>query len=257
MRFKTRGFSFAELMTALTLLTLVIALSYAYMSQSQRLYRRVNAKGSADVGLRRAALALEKELSNSGKNQIDFTNNGNGANYCGDAIWFLSAEDPASEEFVRKPNGTLFWQKNVLYYLTVPLDHDERYKIHCDEMNRVCSHKVLVRLVIDNGIITTPNSPEDDEETLLTRTQARAHFVRPNTLDLAPLTTDPRVVSATVVASSLLDNSVSVQGDGREIRCKLSAGLIEDARKNFPLGKVPFPEKSFTLSRTVAVILPN
>ena len=257
MRSKNRGFSLVELMAALTVFGLIISLSFAYMSQSQRLYQRVNASGSADVGLRRAAVSLERDLENAAHGSVKFTNNGTGPQRCGDAVWLLSAEDPTSGEFARHPDGSLFWQKNILYYLTVPQDHDERYQMTCNEFDQVCSHKILVKLVIDNGVSTTPSSPRSSEELLLSPADASGFLIRPSTIDLSPLATDPRVISATLVASHLLDNRVSSAREEREIRCQLTAGLIEDARKNFALGKVPFPEKSFTLSRTVAVILPN
>ena len=250
---RLRGFSITELMIAVTLLSLLILLSYAFLSQSHRLFRRVNASGDADRGLRKAARALRADLINTGR--LGVASVANGIN--GDAIWFLSAQDPASREFVRKSTGRPFWQKNILYYLAVPEDHDQRFHMSCVAQERVCSHKILIKLVIDHGHPTTPDSSEADEEQLIPSSEIQTYLSSPPSLDLSSLTADPRVLSAEYVAGSLLDCEVEILSGGREIHCLLTAGLIEDARKNFPLGKVPFPDRSFTLSRMVGILPSN
>lgn len=255
-----RGFSLPELLMALTLLSMIVLLSFLYLDRSQRLWRRVSASSSAGQSLRRAASRLGPDLRNCGKKEIDSMANGTGAQRLGDAVWFLSAEHPNDGTFVRTDGGGAFWQRNVLYYLTVPLDHDSRYGTACQAWERICPHKILVRKVIDSGPTTTPTGPESSKEELLTGLQAAAYLTRPATLALSSMTSEPGVTRVDYVTGTLLDLRLEVEKSGEsvlEVRCDLEAPLLEDARGHVVVGKQPFPANTFTLVRCIAAIPAN
>ncbi len=255
----SRGFSLAELLMALTLLSMIVLFSFLYLDRSQRLWRRVNASSSAGQSLRKASARLGPDLRNCGKKEIDTTTNGTGTQRLGDAVWFLSAEHPDDGTFVRTDGGGSFWQRNILYYLTVPLDHDSRYGTACHAWERVCPHKILLRKVIDSGPATTPASPESAKEELLTVAQAAAYLTRPATLDLSTAS-EPGVTKVEYVTGTLLDLRVELEKSGEsvlEVRCDLEAPLLEDARGHVAVGQQPFPANTFTLVRRLAAIPAN
>jgi prepilin-type N-terminal cleavage/methylation domain-containing protein len=257
-RFK--GFSLVEIMIGMTLLSLLTVFSVGFMTQGQRLWRRVEASSSAGQSLTKANASLSQDLINVGRQGVATTANGTGPMKLGDALWFLSAYDPTSQTFVRNSGGRSFWQKTILYYLTVPLDHDQRYGVACQSWDQVCPHKILLRKVIDTGAPTTPTSPEANEETLPNASVISGYLTRPATLDLDILRAESGIVSVDYVAGHLLDMSVALTTESTsitEVQCILRAALIDDAKTHMRIGQEAFSKGTFTLSRSIDVVPRN
>lgn len=257
---RPRGFSLLEVVVGITLLSLLSLFSWAFLSHSKRLYRKIDSSSDAGKTLRAATAKLNEDLINAGRRGINSTSNGIGAQRMGDAIWFLSAYDDATRTYVRNAGGRSFWQKTILYYLTVPLDHDQRYGVSCQSWDQVCPHKILIRKVIDTGTPTNPTSPPENEETLVGPGDIASYLTRPNTLGLDTLSGEPGVVSVTYITGHLLDLKANLTRDGQDVteaNVVLRAGLIDDARAHLRLGIDPFASGTFTLSRNIVVLPRN
>lgn len=252
-----KGFSLAELLMALSLFSFIILFSVVFLSSSQRLWRRVSASSDAGQVLRKAAFWVSRDLANSSRDGLASRANGNGGARLGDALWMLSAEDPVTGRFIRGSDGSPLWQKNVLFYLTVPTDHDRRYGVHCQNWDRVCPHKILLRKVIDKAPLTTPTSAEDDRETLLDDSEVLTYLTRPDSLELQPMLLEDGVVGVDYITGGLLDARAELIFSGSsvlEVGFVLEAPLLEDAQKRLDLGRDPFEAVTFTLSRRIAVL---
>lgn len=263
-----QGFSLAELLMAMTVFSIMVLLSVSFLSGSSRLWGKVDSSVAAGTTLTKACWRVQTDLDNAGRQAVGMVGNGTGAGKMGDALWLLSAVDPDNGAFIRTAGGNPLWQRNVLYYLTVPLDHDTRFGQSCQSWHRVCPHKILLRKVIDSGPTTTPTSPIDDQEQLLSQTDITTYLTRPATLELAGMTSEPGVASVDYVAGGMLDTRASfrdsagavLSGPGPtaiEVRYDLEAALVEAARKEMVIGVAPFDAARFTLTRTVAVVPTN
>jgi prepilin-type N-terminal cleavage/methylation domain-containing protein len=254
------GFSLLELLIGITLLSLLSLFSVAYLTQGQRLWRRVESSSSAAQSLSKANASLSQDLINVGRDGVATMANGTGAQKMGDAIWFLSAYDPASQTYVRDGGGFSFWQKTILYYLTVPDDHDQRYGTQCVAWDQVCPHKILLRKVLDTGAVTTPTSAETDEEQLPDSATIAGYLTRPPSLNLGTLQAESGVVSVNYVAGYLLDLDVELTMDAGKValvECVVRAALINDAKSHMRIGQDPFNKGTFTLSRAIEVVPRN
>lgn len=130
---------------------------------------------TAALALRRALAPLEVDFSLASAENIGQTAvpSSLGAGSDGDALWFLSPIDPATEQFVQNSRGQPVWQRNILYYLSVPANHSGCSGLSSPEgYDHGCPHKVLVRKVINN--------PGADGSQLLLSNVA-AHLTRPRT----------------------------------------------------------------------------
>ena len=170
-------------------------------------WRQSSGQHSASISLATASRHFEQELSQTASSQVrtmSVPSSLAGAPD-GSAIWFLSARDPATDEFVRKDDGTPFWQRNVLYYLIVPLQHDQLYGQACTGGNGAtndahCPHKVLIRKAIDSGLTTTPiTDPLTTEEALLT--DITPYLTRPVGLDVSAMNSETGVESSRVIST--------------------------------------------------------
>jgi type II secretory pathway pseudopilin PulG len=254
------AFSLAELLMAMTVFSMLVLLSVSFLKGSQGLWRKVDSSASAGTALNKACWWLQRDLDNAGQTGVATAGNGAGDARLGDALWMLSAIDPATGQFVRSSGGSALWQKNVLYYLTTPLDHDSRYGVSCQQWDRVCPHKILLRKVIDTGPPTGPASPYEERETLLSEAEITAYLTRPPSMSLSGMQGEPGVVSVEYVVGGLLDTRVTLDFEGAKVSRAswlVEAALTEDARSKLVVGRDPFPSNSMTLSRTVVVLPSN
>lgn len=254
------AFSLTEVLVATTIFSFVVLFSAIYMDRSRQLWRQVNANQDAGQTLRKASLNLRESLTDASGKDFETVDNGMGSARMGQAFWFLSARDPATGQFVTADDGRPFWQKNVLYYLTVPQDHDTRYGVNCQQFDRVCPHKILLRKVIDRDNPTTPTSAPEDEETLMTEAEAQEHLTRPATLDLSAMEALATVVEVDYVCGHLLDMTLTTEvQDGKLVEAEvlIEAGLIEATRNRLAVGRDEFNAGAYVLSKSVGFVPRN
>lgn len=263
MAWKTRrvwAFSLAELLMAMTIFAIIITFSFVYLERTKRLWNRVESSASAGQNLHKVVSRLYKDLYNVGKSGVGTKANGTGDAKMGDALWMLSAIDSVKGEFIRSDGGKPLWQRNILYYLTVPQDHDSRYGVHCAHWARYCPHKIMIRKVIDSGPPTTPTSGAGEVEELIAPADIDQFLTRPIDLDLSfPGEVSFGLESTEFVAASLLDLRVTLSGVSLvdEVVVDVEAPLLAESSKRISIGSQKFPEQGMTLIRRAAVIPVN
>ena len=236
------------------------------LAQSQRTFLQIASGDSARLELRKAKNALERDLSVSNPTVLNRspvpTSLGGGPD--GEALWFLSPVDPATKQMMRKQDGTPFWQRNVLYYLVVPNNHDSVFGISCTGgtgagpgYDDVCPHKVLIRKVIDGGTVTDP-SDESTEEALLP--DVSTYLTRPDGFSVASMA-EPGLGETHLVAKDLLTFSSVLapppSNRSTELAVDLRAVAIADARREIDLGSRPLNQSPYTRQAPLSIFLRN
>ena len=154
-------------------------------------------------------------------------------------LGMLSSEDDAGVH-IRDTDGLPIYQKNVLYYLVRPNNHNTISDgITCTindgaypNGDPFCPHKILIRKVIRK------EANAADPETLLTQAEVDAYLTLPDGYDLSGMTGEygtPGVKNGEirVVGNSLLSFEVD-QSNDPFVRLVFRAVRINEARKEIP-----------------------
>lgn len=156
-----------EVFVALFVFTILLGVTFFMVHNATQTWERVSGDQGAAGQLEKAESWLRRDLHHTG-----FLALGSGDSLTtlvgkdGDAIWFLSAFDPATGEFIRNDDGTPRWQRNIIYYCVVPSGSTIGPGVDDGGYEVSHPHKVLVRKVVDSGPTTTPTNPLS-QETLL------------------------------------------------------------------------------------------
>ena len=191
------GYTVIELAIALGMFALILLFTTAILVTTKSAWVSSDSEETAATAIRRALTPLEDDFSMASAVHLGQTTvpPSLGAGMDGDAIWFLSPIDPATGQFVQNDAGQPVWQRNILYYLAVPLNHSGCTGLRGpDGYDDGCPHKVLVRKVINN-----PGS--DGGQNLLT--DVASYLTRPRAENDATAT-GPGLESSTVVGNRLL-----------------------------------------------------
>lgn len=228
------GFSLPELMLVCAIFAGFLLLTHYLLSHGLGVWQRTASSQDSGLQLARAERALREDLRASGVTSI-------GIAHSGKVLWMLSAVDPTTGEVRYQEDGTPLWQRNILYYLVKPPDHDRLYRQVCLDQPYRCPHQQLVRAVIDG-----PNAapPSEGAELLL----SQGDIAPPeNFLDETP----PPIKgleSFDVVASGLVSFEVS-RGENelaQEIEFRLRAFSAEGAGKVSAPGREDLRDSPFT-----------
>lgn len=167
------GFTLLELVVSFAVFVLAMGLLASILISSKALLTEVGGNADATQKIKKIFLAVNRELRATSYLWVktDKMANMPGPGSAGDALWFLSSVDPKNGDVsARGDNGRPRWQRNVIYYPSVPTDHDSLYGIHCaggadvEGYDLHCPHKVLIRKVVDSGPVSTYNDPDRVEE---------------------------------------------------------------------------------------------
>ena len=212
------------------------------LQRTTRIWQRTNSSSSSQIELRKAFSPLNTDLSSTEFQAVRVSLGPSSlVGRDGDAIWFLSAIDPATGEVRRSENGRPFWQRNILYYTVVPNQHQTLFGFTCsggtDTANyeNRCPHKLLIRKVIDNPSGPGPGDGTSSEELL---TDITPYLTRPNGYILNS-GSEPGLEDATITARNLLTFRVQRNFDPKwpgEISLSLTAPRIEEARNVVRIG---------------------
>ncbi len=192
-----RGYTVIELTVSLGIFAIILIFTTVIMVTTKSAWTSSDAEEDAALRLRNALTPLERDFSVASSDNIART--GAEASLAGgrdgDALWFLSPINPTTEAFVQDDDGKPVWQRNVLYYLSVPADHGT-----CAGLagpggyEQGCPHKVLVRKVISSV-------GPDGKQRLLKNVSP--YLTRPKTESDAT-STGPGQESAEIVGTRLL-----------------------------------------------------
>lgn len=256
-----------ELVLSMTLFSIVALLSFVLLRRGSTLWKELVEAESASLELAKAASRMRGDVLRTGiqhcaQGKVPASLAGGGND--GSALWFLSAVDPSTGEMAVKPDGTPFWQRNLLYYLVVPDGHAGLFGFDCqgglgpNGFDDRCPHKLLIRKVIDSGVPTAPQgNPDTDAETLLG--DVTPYLTRPAGYNLGVMGGEPGLERVEISATRLLWFEVTLKAPGRpqEIDIDLRAVAIKDAQGHVAVGSVPLSSGRFTANRIVSILPMN
>ena len=244
-----RGFSLPELLIVASIFSVFLMATYIFLDSGLAVWERTASSQDVSFQLQKAKSDLGRELS-----QAKFSKSALAESYSpglessqGDVLWFLSAYDSKSQRAVRRPNGSAFWQRNILYYLKVPNQHDKFFDTACSGHYKTCPHKVLVRKVIDSGPVTSPSSSLVNEEALLFAGSIAGFLTAPDGFSFP--SQGPSVESAEIVATGLLSFRLTAspkEGTQKEYAIKLAGFDVEKAGRKLHFNKEDIFQSPYT-----------
>lgn len=251
MRRPKLGFTLVETLISIASISLILLVTFAVLQQSTTSWRRVSGSQGSSSQVFKAENRLQSDLSLSAYEQLrrgDSLHSLSGKD--GDAVWFLSAIDPTSGEFIRNNDGSPRWQRNILYYMAVPKGLDNHgfsgTGVVEDGYEVSYPYKVLVRKVIDHGAVGDPND-ETSVETLLP--DISAHLEAPVGYHLSTNGSD----QVMVVAHGLLSFRVETDDLLRRVSITLQAANHTEARRDFTLGSQTLVNPKYLFERRVEI----
>lgn len=243
-RRRSRGLTLFELLVALSMVAVILGATQLILMSSRQTWARLSGDQAGAFQLQKAESWLRRDLSLTAYETVRVQPGPQSlAGRDGDAVWFLSAIDPATGEFVRHPDGSPRWQRNILYYSVIPKGPaDFQGSGHqVDGYESSYPYKLLVRKEIDVAPATAASNPTAQETQIS---------------DIAPYLERPDGVvfpsqdaEVTLVASHLLRFSVVPDDALRGLRIVLQAAALEEARREFAIGSRPLREPRFLLER--------
>ena len=174
----------------------------------------------------------------------------------GDVIWFLSAEDPngdpkLGQKFVFDNSGDPIWQRNIIYYLIRPGNHDDVSNGNiCDvsagpDGDSDCPHKFLIRKVIDGPDGT-------DGEILLSAADVTTYLTAPAGYNFSPMTGEANLEDVRLVTDDMLwFNVVNFTPGDPLLEIEMAAVRVQEAHKSIPVGKASMLGTRFTQGQTM------
>jgi len=239
-----------ELLISLGIFSLISVLLFSLFNRGTKAILGANARQQAQLSLNKSHSWLQRDLEQSNPRQIDSKKMPVAGQ--GDAVWFLTAEDPLETDpnlkFKRVDGtGSPLYQANVLYYLVRPSDYSKIADGLLPDLDPdptadfFAPHKFLIRKVIDR----TPDPA--DKESLLTQAEVDSYLTAPVDYTLTPFESEKDVVDYRLIADKMLSFEVLLDQSVAEI--KTSALRIDEARRSEAIGKVSFKNHPLTSHR--------
>lgn len=270
LRFSKRGLTLLELVLVMGMTTLLFVITHLILSQTIDTWWRVNSNQDADQQLYKARQSLDRDLRGAAfELQPDRATiglatapliGGGLAGSDGDVLWFLSAVDPATGKFCRHPDGTPFWQRNILYYLVTPTNLSQHFDFaglgfNADGYEVGCPYKLLIRKEIDADIATTPSDPSSVEK-LLAWNDIQPYLSRPDGYDCANMTAESASIHQPV-AANLLTFRAALRQDISAVSLDLRASAVDRARREGGFGSRDLSENPVTTRLQLVIRPPN
>lgn len=264
------GLTLVELILVMVMTGMIFGVIQMLMARTIDSWWKVNANQDSEQQLYRAQTSLERDLRGAafelepdratigiqkGPTQLRHL-----AGADGDVLWFLSAVDPLSGQFVRRPDGTPFWQRNIVYYTVTPLGLDalgfQGGGREVGGYEVACPFKMLVRKEIDHGPPTRPGSdPVSSVEVLMTFDELVPHLNRPTGYSCAGMTGPNSSVKP--VSAHLLTFQANLMPRLRGVAIDLRSTAIDRARREAPLGQRDLSVDPATTQLQFLAVPPN
>ena len=251
---RLRGYTIAELSVSLTIFGLILVMTTFILAQARNAWIVSDSKETAALRLRQAKTSLQRDFESASHENVGVSSSpaslaGGGKD--GDTLVFLSPIDPANSQIVRNSSGEPLWQRNILYYLTVPLNHVTcKGTVGPGGYEASCPHKVLVRKVINN-----PGSGGTQE--LLT--DVSSYLDRPATDNTSPTGGGSKLEDSQVVATDLLWFAVTTNpssGPGAVVIDARTVAL-ESAQRNARAGAQSYASGPYTVNARLSLVPHN
>jgi hypothetical protein len=248
---RPRGTTLLETVVSLGIFSLLSIVLFSAFKLGTDLWRSVD---SRTEGLGRIQLCNQRltgDIVNTAAEEIRSKRVPGSGN--GDAIWFLSnldptIGDPLLERYRRDDDGAPLWQRNIIYYLIRPANHDAMVGQSCQvdsnpEGDAICPHKMLIRKVV--------NVPADPEA-LLDSTDIDQYLTAPTGFDTSVFSSEPDLEEARIIAPEILWFQAVNHSEGDPfIELELRSLAIEEANRNVPIGNSPLAR--FVITQTFSL----
>lgn len=249
-----KGVTITEMLVALSLTTLLITATFLLMKSSSATYQRVSAGQDAGGQILKAEGWLRRDLAHTAYQATASADSlSTLAGKDGDALWCLSAVDPVTGQFVRNPDGSPRWQRNILYYSVVaPPPYRTGFSgggIAEGGYEVSNPHKLLVRKVIDSGAPTS--STAGPQEELLS--DISAHLETP----VSGIFADPGAESVALVARDILGFRVRRDDTLQSVTIVLQGAKLRDRQLEFPIGSRSLLLPGYLIERRLEVFPEN
>ncbi len=266
-----RGLSLLELVLVMGMTMLLFGITHLILTRTIDTWWRVNSKHDSEQQLYRAQQSLERDLRAAAfelqpdRATIEIAkapgipaNDLSGAD--GDVLWFLSAIDPMTGEFRRHPDGTPFWQRNIVYYLVTPKNLAQHFDYQATGFDVggyevACPFKLLVRMEIDSGVPTSPTDPSSAEKLMDFGEVSSYLDKRPDGYDCAGMA--PIGCSIKPVAANLLSFRVELNSSLQGVSLDLRATSIDRARREGGIASRDLSQQPVTTQLQFLVLPPN
>lgn len=234
----------------------ILAITFVVLQQSTASWRRVTGSQGSSSQVLKAEQYLQRDLSLASFDELRVADTplSTLTGRDGDAVWFLSAVDPLSGNFIRNQDGSPRWQRNILYYLAVPSGPNPGGFVGSgleeDGYEVSFPFKLLIRKVIDEG---SPTDPLD------------SNSVEPLITDISPYLETPQgfqvekgsAESVNVVARDLLTFRIRTDPQLRRVIVLLQAANHAEAGRDFALGNAPLNRAKYLFERRLELFPQN
>ncbi len=252
------AFSLVEVMLAMAITGLLLVVLGEALSQAQAAFRNVVGTSEAADELRKVNMRIRQELMQTSALQIA---SGTSATSLvapdGQTLWFLSNLGPdGTPQFLA--DGSPFWLRNILYYITIPNNHLGLFGWNCTGgagpfgLDDRCPHKMLIRNEIDFGPVTDGTN-EANVEALMTVADINPYLTRPAGYSVSAMSLEPGVKFPRIVGRNLL-SFVIVPGAPGSITVDTRAVSIARARHKVSLGNASMFNSPFTSHFSITVV---
>ena len=258
-----RGFSILELLVSAFVVSLLLAAALGIFLMAGGAFRHISGHEDGTLQMRKAVSALQRDLLLTQYEETAVTDVPSslvGAD--GHGIAMLSSAEDGDGTFVNQPGGGPFWQRNIVYYLVIPVGDPCSGAIDSEGFESSCPHKVMIRKVIDSGSVTTPASnPATNEESLLS--DMTPYLTRPNGLDISAMFGEAGIDDGDdvrIIATNLLGFKVQRQPNADhpgEIVVYVTAFNEESSSRTTAIGSVSLENHEKKMTQVLSVFPRN
>lgn len=261
-----RGFTIVEVMVASLLALMVIGLALGMLKMAGTVFHRVSGHEDGALQIKRAARNMDRDFHSTFMGNVRVEPVPGPAGFFGDGIAALSAEEQGRGPMALEVSGSPYWQRNIIYYLAVPIGDPCTLGANADGYEDQCPHKVLIRKVLDTGPTTLSHrenaaaDPPNDEEELVPA--LLPYLTRPTGFTVSGMYAEtPGVVqNVDIVATNLLTMRVRLNPAANspgEIEITLQAHSEEAARETKRAGPQPLSDHKNTMTHILSIFPKN
>lgn len=228
------------------MVTVLTAVTFLILRGSMTTWQKVSGSQDAATQLVRAEAWLKRDLDFTEFDQLQTGPSlSNLAGRDGDVVWFLSAYDPNTGQYVRDTDGRPVWQRNIVYYCVIPdgLPATVHSGTGIDDGGYEVSHpaKLIVRKVVDLEPDPTVPEPLIPDVT--------PYLERPT----GAVVNAPNSESVTIIGRDFLSFRVSKNNNLRSVDVVLQAARLKDRQLEFAIGSESLIRPGYLLERRLQI----
>lgn len=271
---RSHGIGLVELLVVMTMFTIIGYVSFITLNMGVNSWKNVMGTEEASLELAKAFNDLDTDIRLTSFDELGTRRvPGAGPNRLpsntrdGGVVWFLSPIDPVTGSMVRDDEDQPYWQRNIVYYLAHPGEHQATFGNVCqggpgpfDSLDDRCPHKVLIRKVVDDRNPTSSDLSSQIEQKMSSDRVRNRYLTRPLGYDVSAMTTEVKLEEVKVVARNILSFHVEKAPDPNfpeEVVITIQSLALKDAGKSINVGTDPLSGSQYTSTRKFSVFPQN